>query len=82
MSEVKSKLVTPSGFEHIYACFLIANAPKNLRTFEEMEHRLIQVSGFDMEKLIDLFAAGYTLQPPKKNLSLEEMGMSWLDGSV
>ena len=43
-----------------------------------MNTRLSQVSGFDMEKLIELFAAGYTLQPPKKNLSLEEMGASWL----
>lgn len=44
---------------------------KTLREFEEMEHRLIQVSGFDMEKLIELFAAGYTLNPPKYNRSLK-----------
>ena len=26
---------------------------------------LINVSGFDMEKLVELFAAGYTMQTPK-----------------
>ena len=41
------------------------NASKTLRHYEETETKLIKVSGFDMEKLIELFAAGYTLQPPK-----------------
>jgi hypothetical protein len=31
---------------------------------EEPVSKLIKVSGYDVEKLIELFAAGYTLQPP------------------
>lgn len=51
-------------FERLYLG-LPMNGSKTLREFDEMEHQLIKVSGFDMEKLIELFAAGYTLQPPK-----------------
>jgi hypothetical protein len=35
-----------------------------LGKYIEKETNLIQVSGFDIDKLIELFAAGYTLQPP------------------
>lgn len=35
-----------------------------LGKYIEKETKLIQVSGFDIDKLIELFAAGYTLQPP------------------
>lgn len=42
-----------------------ANASKNIRTYQELEERLIQVSGFDIKKLIELFAAGYELRPPR-----------------
>lgn len=46
-----------------FAVFQSEYAP-SLRAYIEKEHRLIQVSGFDIDKLIELFAAGYTLQPP------------------
>lgn len=42
-----------------------------------MNTRLFQVSGFDMEKLIELFAAGYTLEPPKPSESMEELAVLW-----
>jgi hypothetical protein len=42
---------------------------KAIRKYEEMEHKLSQVSGFDIEKLIELFVAGYTLQPPTKEFT-------------
>lgn len=32
--------------------------------YQEKEHHLIMLSGCDMDKLIELFAAGWTLQPP------------------
>lgn len=39
--------------------------------YEEAESKLIKVSGYDVEKLIELFAAGYTLQPPNyKDISI------------
>ena len=41
------------------------------RRLAEKEAILIQVSGFDVEKLIELFAAGYTLQPPERHITLE-----------
>lgn len=37
----------------------------NLRDYEYLENKLIQVSGCSIEKLIELFAAGYTLTPPR-----------------
>ena len=36
----------------------------SLGKYIEKESKLIQVSGFDIDKLIELFAAGYSLQPP------------------
>ena len=36
-----------------------------MKKYQEKEHHLIKVSGCDMDKLIELFAAGWTLQPPK-----------------
>ena len=36
----------------------------SLGKYIEKETILIKVSGFDIDKLIELFAAGYSLQPP------------------
>lgn len=36
----------------------------SLEKYIERENTLIKLSGYDMEKLIELFAAGYSLQPP------------------
>lgn len=56
-----------------FAVFQSEYAP-SLRAYIEKEHRLIQVSSFDIDKLIELFAAGYTLQPPDyKSLSIFEV---------
>lgn len=39
--------------------------------YEDSVSKLIKVSGYDVEKLIELFAAGYTLQPPNyKDISI------------
>ena len=49
---------------------------RSLRDYGEKENRLIGLTGFDMEKLIELFAAGYTLQPPdysRRPMFFEEM---------
>lgn len=42
------------------------------RAYDEMETMLINLSGYNMKKLIELFAAGYTLQPPTY-LSFEDL---------
>lgn len=39
-----------------------------LRAYNEMETKLIQLTGYDMRKLIELFAAGYTLEPPRYSI--------------
>jgi hypothetical protein len=41
------------------------------KAYEENEQKLIALTGFNIEKLIELFAAGYTLQPPTQ-MSLED----------
>ena len=51
--------------EYIEFARIYMNKPYTERVFAELENKLIQVSGFDVEKLIELFAAGYTLHPPK-----------------
>ena len=51
---------------------------KTLADYEMMNESLIKLTGYSMETLVKLFAAGYTLAPPKyenNRLSdLEEMG--------
>ena len=44
--------------------FITANG-EALRRYEERETKLRQLTGYNIEKLIELFAAGYTLQPPE-----------------
>lgn len=43
-----------------------------LRAYSEMEIALINLTGYNVEKLVNLFAAGYTLQPPKQS-SFEDL---------
>lgn len=44
----------------------------SLQAYFELESKLIQLTGCNMEKLVELFAAGYTLQSPKYT-SLEDL---------
>lgn len=48
-------------------------AIKSLGQYEEAEARLIQLTGFDIDKLIELFAAGYTLKPPEASRILVDI---------
>ena len=41
------------------------NAVNSVEYYEQTLSRLAHVSGYDAEKLIKLFAAGYTLRPPE-----------------
>ena len=36
-----------------------------VRTYCKLETKLFELTGCNMEQLVDLFAAGYTLQSPK-----------------
>lgn len=36
-----------------------------IRTYCELETKLLELTGCNMEQLVELFAAGYTLQSPK-----------------
>lgn len=74
MDTDSDKYLTIAGEDGIVTRMMRAyeNPSKSLRYYEETENRLIKVSGFDIEKLIELFAAGYTLSAPK-NLPLSEL---------
>lgn len=61
------------SFKARYYGLPMIDASQGYRLLMEREARLIQVSGFDMDKLIELFAAGYTLQPPPKSISMEDL---------
>lgn len=43
---------------------VITRRSETIRAYDEMETTLIKLTGYDMKKLIELFASGYTLQPP------------------
>ena len=45
---------------------------ETIRAYDAMETMLVNLIGYDMKKLIELFAAGYTLQPPKY-MSLKDL---------
>ena len=60
----------PSDFARKYLMRPVRDAHKSLAVFQEQESKLIQLSGCDMDKLIELFAAGYTLQPPNKSFDI------------
>jgi hypothetical protein len=49
---------------HLGKFIKITDESEIIRKYEESVSKLIIVSGYDVEKLIELFAAGYTLQPP------------------
>lgn len=38
-----------------------------VKRFKEIENALIELTGYDLKQLQTLFAAGYTLEPPKKD---------------
>ena len=58
---------------------------RSLRRAEELEQKeqiLINITGCNMDKLIELFAAGYTLTPPKvgeklSTLSEKDLNSAW-----
>lgn len=57
-------------FKTRYMSLRFENPGLTVRDYEWLNQKLIDVSGCDIEKLIELFAAGYTLQPPNnRNLN-------------
>ena len=65
------------GSIFIHPALVITNRVKTIQAYDEMNTALINLTGYDMKKLIELFAAGYTLQPPTymsfENLFAKEM---------
>ncbi len=47
------------------------NDAEVVRRYDEMDIKMRQLTGFYIEDLIDLFAAGYTLEPPRPQQSLK-----------
>ena len=63
-------MTTPSdklNFARVYMGKPYEDTRPNLRRYEYLNNKLVEVSGCDIEKLIELFAAGYTLRPPTYN---------------
>lgn len=44
-----------------------------IKYYDEASEKLKQLTGHDLLKLIDLFAAGWTLEPPKQTMTMEEL---------
>lgn len=64
--KINTSFISPS--------LVITNRVNALQKYDEMNTTLIHLTGYDMEKLIELFAAGYTLQPPKyERTSFEDL---------
>ena len=49
---------------------------------EQKEQTLIKLTGCDMDKLIELFAAGYTLTPPKVGKTLSKLSEKDLNSAL
>lgn len=50
---------------------IIAKSFEASARFESKIAKLVYLSGKSLDEIIELYAAGYTLQPPKQNKSLE-----------
>lgn len=56
---------------HLGKFIKMTDESETIRKYEESVSKLIKISGYDVDKLIELFAAGYTLQPPNyKDLNI------------
>ena len=54
---------------------IIDAAERGLSEYKELESQLIQLSGYRLKTVVTLLAAGYTLEPPKYELtSMAELG--------
>lgn len=54
-------------FAKAVAAALASKDPRDIRIryYEEMEHKIRLLTGYDLDRLISLLLTGYTLQPPK-----------------
>lgn len=46
---------------------------QELRKYEELEFEVKQLCGYNFECLRELFAMGYTLQPPNRELTMNQI---------
>ena len=60
---VEKKKKNPPSF--INPALVITDRVKTIQAYDEMNTKLTYLTGYDMKKLIELFAAGWTLEPPK-----------------
>ena len=54
----------------------ISNGLKTSEEFQKLNEdaiKLEQLSGYSLDKLIEIFAAGWTLEPPKKKCTVSEL---------
>ena len=47
--------------------------PEEFQKLDENMIKLERLSGYSLDKLIEMFAAGWTLEPPKKNCMVSEI---------
>ena len=54
----------------------LSNGLKTSEEFQKLNEdaiKLEQLSGYSLDKLIEIFAAGWTLEPPKKRCTVSEL---------
>lgn len=47
--------------------------PENFQKLDENVAKLERLSGYSLDKLLEMFAAGWTLEPPKKSCTVSEL---------
>lgn len=57
----------------IWASMIPTNYAKKYSELEQVCRELENLSGYSIDTLRELFAAGYTLKPPEPPVSLEDM---------
>ena len=64
------------AFEQAVRTIMNTTSDQQFGKLSESIHKLEYVSGYSLNMLIDLFAAGYTLTPPEQPISMEELTKS------
>ena len=63
-------------YESMHSAIRIKMMNDDIQRYEQMEAKIVQLTGHDMERLLDLLAKGYTLQPPTYPDSIAEVERS------
>lgn len=63
-------------YRSVNSAIYIHMADEKIQRYEQIESKIVQLTGYGMERLLELLAKGYTLQPPIYHDSIAEVERS------